>query len=387
MEDKKLLIVGIDPGTTIGYAALDIEGKLIRLDSSKELSLNSLISQTIHLGKAALVGTDKSKVPSLVHAFASNLGAEIVSPEEDLKVKEKKDLISSYEHANEHEGDALASALFTYRSAKPLLDKIDFFVEENGKQSIRNRIKELVILKKINIKNAVSIIEKEHEEDKILERVVFESKLSEFDYLRLYKRLKKHESELRLLRNYNSKLERKLAFLEKKHTVAGQKSDTRSIDYKENRIRFYSSLMRLKDDEINQLKCQLKKFGEMLMNPNEFCILKKMNTLGINEYNFKNRTLNIQRNDVLLVNDPNIISNDVVEMLKCNVFVIIHKEAISKKNESNLPFIFVDAANLKIQEYGHFGIVEKKAFEAEKSKTNWMRKIVEDYKKEKLVLR
>lgn len=36
---SELLIVGIDPGTTVGYAILDIEGNLLILNSSKHLNL------------------------------------------------------------------------------------------------------------------------------------------------------------------------------------------------------------------------------------------------------------------------------------------------------------------------------------------------------------
>jgi len=42
--EKQLLIVGIDPGTTLGYAAIDFEGNLIRVYSDKNFDLNSLIS-------------------------------------------------------------------------------------------------------------------------------------------------------------------------------------------------------------------------------------------------------------------------------------------------------------------------------------------------------
>ena len=96
MEDRKLLIVGIDPGTTTGYAVLDIDGKLLHLNSSKQLDLNQLISQTINLGKAVLVGTDKAKVPNLVGTFATKLGAKIVNPDEDLKVEEKRRMAENF---------------------------------------------------------------------------------------------------------------------------------------------------------------------------------------------------------------------------------------------------------------------------------------------------
>jgi len=78
MEEKKLLIVGIDPGITAGCAILDINGKLIRLFSSKDFNLNSLISESIGFGRVILVGTDKLKVPGLVHAFAAKVGADIL---------------------------------------------------------------------------------------------------------------------------------------------------------------------------------------------------------------------------------------------------------------------------------------------------------------------
>ena len=136
MENKKLLIAGIDPGMTTAYAVLDIEGNLLHLNSSKQLDLNLLISEIINIGKVALVGTDKAKVPGLVEAFATKLGARIASPPEDLKVDEKRKMITGFDFNDEHQGDALASALFAYKEIKTLLNKIDLFAKENKKQSI-----------------------------------------------------------------------------------------------------------------------------------------------------------------------------------------------------------------------------------------------------------
>src|SRR3989344_5540755 len=130
MESNKLLIVGIDPGITTAYAVLDIEGKLVHLNSSKQLDLKLIISQIIGFGKAVLVGTDKAKAPRLVEEFAAKLGAKIIVPEDDLRVDEKKKMTNGFSFNDEHQGDALASALFAYREAKPLLDKIDSFARE-----------------------------------------------------------------------------------------------------------------------------------------------------------------------------------------------------------------------------------------------------------------
>lgn len=386
MDSKNLLIVGIDPGTTTGYAVLDINGNLVQLGSSKDFNLNSLISETIKLGRAILVGTDKLKTPGLVQAFATKLGAKIIIPKEDLKVNEKKSKVSGFVYSNEHEGDALASALFAYRTAKPLLDKIDFFAEENKKQGIRNMLKEIVLLKKISIKNAVDIIEKRSEEGKIVEEVIFEKKIGESDFLRIYNRLKKYESELRLLKNYNNNLIKRIMATDHRQIEPNQRYNSKNADHKENRIAFLSSLIRMKDNKIKWLELSFRRLTKILMDFHDLCILKKLDTLGIHEFRFKNRILNVQKNDILMVGNPNIVSRDVVEILRNKVFIVIHKSHVNEKNKENLPFIFIDAKNLNVRDFGHFGIIEREELEAEKSKINWVRKIVEDYKKEKSIM-
>jgi len=60
---KQLLIAGIDPGTTVGYAFLDINGKPIKTGSSRELTFDTLIAKTTKLGRVVVVGTDKAKAP------------------------------------------------------------------------------------------------------------------------------------------------------------------------------------------------------------------------------------------------------------------------------------------------------------------------------------
>ena len=47
MVEKKHLIVGVDPGTTTGMAILDLEGNLLRLHSSRTMSLKDLIHMII----------------------------------------------------------------------------------------------------------------------------------------------------------------------------------------------------------------------------------------------------------------------------------------------------------------------------------------------------
>ena len=100
---------------------------------------------------------------------------------------------------------------------------------------------------------------------------------------------------------------------------------------------------------------------------NDFYILKKLGTLGINEFNFRNKALDIQKNDILLVDNPNIVSNAVIELLKDKVFVVVHKNPISRKIESGMPFVFIEDKNLKIYEDKYFGFAEKSDFDSAKN--------------------
>lgn len=382
MEDRKLLIVGIDPGTTTAYAVLDIEGNLLHLNSSKQLSLDQMVLEAAKLGRVVMVGTDKGKIPHLIEAFAAKFGARIAAPEEDLKVDDKRKITSSFDFSDEHQADALASALFAYKSEKALLDKIDFFAEKNKKHAIRNRIKELVITKRISIKNATSIIEKKDEESRIIEKIIIEKKPNEADFLRLYEKFKRYKTEIKLIKKYNNNLRKRIINLEK-HARTEKPEYKKPVDFRESRIIFLDNLVKSKEKDKWQLMSLINRYNSIISNINNFYIFKKLETLGMNEFNFKNRVLNIQRNDILLVDNPNIISDGAVALLKNKIFVIVHKKPVSKNVEDRLPFVFIDAAKLKIDENYYFGFVEKRQFEIEKGKVGWVNKIVEDYKRKK----
>jgi len=90
-----------------------------------------------------------------------------------------------------------------------------------------------------------------------------------------------------------------------------------------------------------------------------------------------------RNNDIVLVDDPNIASNDIVELLRDKIFIIVYNKPLSQKIENSLPFVFINSKNLKIEEDKYFGFVDKKHFEAERGKVNWMGKIISDYKLEK----
>src|SRR3989344_6609699 len=209
MNINKLLVVGIDPGTTTAYAALDLSGNVISVKSAKNLGINALLAEVMQLGKIVVIGTDKAKIPSLVEDFSAKTGARIVYPKEDLKVEEKKSMVREFKTENEHQDDALASSLFAFKRINPVLDRIDSYAKDNNKEGIKDNIIGLVLIKEVSIREAADIIENyDKEETRIIKKVIEEKTLRQSDFMRLYRIAKRYEKEFMLLKRQNDKIGR-----------------------------------------------------------------------------------------------------------------------------------------------------------------------------------
>lgn len=110
------LIVGIDPGTTVGIAALDLEGDLVSLSSSRALGQAEIISAILSVGRPVLIATDKAEMPFAVEKVRRAFSAAAWTPGKDVLIKEKYDLAEGYDFSNDHERDALSAAVSAYRS-------------------------------------------------------------------------------------------------------------------------------------------------------------------------------------------------------------------------------------------------------------------------------
>ncbi len=147
-----MLIAGIDPGTTVGYALIDFEGNIIKIKSSKGLDFGKVISEISNQGKVLIIGCDKAKVPRFVEKLAVKLGAKKIYPKEDMHIEEKRNLVRDFEVKNEHERDALASAIFAQKKSKGIISRINSSLPD---LSLNPKVRELVIKQGLNIKSAI----------------------------------------------------------------------------------------------------------------------------------------------------------------------------------------------------------------------------------------
>jgi hypothetical protein len=385
MKEKPLLVVGIDPGTTTAYALLDVNGKVVGLYSAKELSVDNLISKVTEIGIPVCVGCDKAKIPAFVEKFAIQVGAKLFSPSEDIKIDEKRKLTKNLDFKNNHEMDALASAIFAYNRVESLFRRINKFLEGKKKTEFSNKVKELVVKKGLSISGALDLlIEPEKKETKIIKKVVEQKNLSERDFLELYTALKKAEQDNKILKQQNKLLSDKLKKVEKrpekKKEFPKAKPDER-LKQKNQKIDFLNKEIIKKDKEIQEKDKEIRNFNALLSEIKNKLVVKKMKNLGWSEFQAKQHS--IHKGDVLLVEDPAEFSQKTLAELKDLVEIIIHKKDIPK-NFLDLGFVFVNAQDLgKFQETALFAFVNKGCFEEARKSRDLLKKIIKAYKKER----
>lgn len=141
VNSKKGIIVGYDPGLTVGIAILDLQGEILSLESFKEISRAEIINHIIRYGKPIILSTDVYPPSKTVKKAASILNAKIDSPDKDMSVESKIELVGSYlkeksdfissDSPNTHERDALAAAIRTYKNYQSKL----LLVENRGQSA------------------------------------------------------------------------------------------------------------------------------------------------------------------------------------------------------------------------------------------------------------
>ena len=111
----RYLIVGIDPGTTTAVAALDLDGNLLHLLSSRQMNMADVIESLYKVGKPLIIATDVQEMPYSVEKIRRAFSAIAFIPKQDVSVDTKVEITAPFEYANDHERDALSAALNAYR--------------------------------------------------------------------------------------------------------------------------------------------------------------------------------------------------------------------------------------------------------------------------------
>lgn len=290
----KPLIMGIDPGMTIGVALVDLDGNPVFAKSWRTVDRYEIVSTVSSYGKILIVATDVSNPPELVRKIASLLGAIIYSPDHDISITEKNEVIHEvrtthgFEIEDSHTRDALAAALKAYGHYKNTILEVKSKIKHIDGVDVYQVISEIIkgrtlsdvleeIYKKRMQKSPSTIIhdEKTFAKQEAVEKPIYKERIRVLEAMvnKLSKELEEKEDllrilevEIRLLKNrktFDEEYERKISVLEENIAYLKRKLE-------ESRVR------------INDLEEERKRLMEIILKigEGEYILIPKINESG-----------------------------------------------------------------------------------------------------------
>lgn len=385
MSNMTLLIIGVDPGTTLGYAIISEKGEFITNGSGKEFGISELITNIISFGKPLIVACDKNPPPAFAESLAVKLGAKLFFPREDLLVNEKRELVEEYDaKLNIHELDALASAVLALKRHKRFFEKINYFLEKHNRKELEEEVKLIMARnEELPLEAALRMAEEKHrviEKKAVQPRAINapEKRISEKQVEELRLKLVLLEEKNRKLKHYLNEKEKLVGKLKKR---LSQTPGEQLVGYKESRIKHYTKQLKDNVRLVRHYEKELRRRDEFIasISLGKGVLVKKLDDLSQDEFANKN-FLNIKEGDVLLIRNPASMSPRVIEELKGKVKIIITESIL----RNPLPgFVFLKPEGIIILESAHFAIADKKALEEALKKKDILKSIVDEYKKER----
>ena len=239
------IIAGIDPGSTIGIAILDLRGRKIGTYSFSG-GLSEAVKTIERHGTPSIIACDVTPVPDMVARAASFFSCKLYTPQRNIREEDKRKVASGAGTQNAHERDAYTAAVYAYRASANRLRQIDALGEVP--QEDKERVKHLMLKGYklqdafVSLKAPVAEVEKPQ-----AIKVAVEQKLSPEDLKGRISALARENANLRLTLE---RLEEEKAALM-------------------HRLRLFENGVRqniARDMEVRRLRFQLQKYAERLMH-------------------------------------------------------------------------------------------------------------------------
>ena len=248
LKRRGYIIVGLDPGTTTGIAALNLHGELVDLVSAREMSSSDVIEWVAARGRPLIVATDVFPTPGAVEKVKRSFSATLYSPGMDVPAEEKIALAREFGYKNDHERDALAAASSSFKKYKNKFVQVDKKVPS---EIDPDEVKALVV-KGYSIENAISeFAEKPVPLEKEEPRAeVAEVEAPGIEALRVQSQ--QLSEQIRTLRSYVDDLKAEL--IEKDDALAGTRAKMERLKDKSSREVKRDHEIKIRDKEIERLR-------------------------------------------------------------------------------------------------------------------------------------
>lgn len=209
------IIVGYDPGTTAALAILDTKGQILFLKSKRGFKKGEIIHMITSIGKPLMIAGDRRPLSKSVEKLASSLGCRAFHPTETLSVSEKEKIVHEFVKRVEdnHEKDALASAIKAFKVHSRLFERTESLLSSLGLLDLYEKVIDLVLRNEVeNINEAVNklMITKKPEIPRIRVEEDKEKKILKKTINNLQEKIKGLERDIEILKKYNQSLDNRL---------------------------------------------------------------------------------------------------------------------------------------------------------------------------------
>ena len=211
---KKLLIIGVDPGTTTALAGINVFGELVFLWSKKNAKEEEIIKEIIRHGTPLIFVSDKKKLPSLVEKLSDRFLTDSFVPKKDLSFKLKKGLVKEFLGdkidnliENTHVLDALASSFYYYKINKRRIENLiskfgeksfDLlrygYIKEKNEKEIR-KIEQIIKEKPEKFEEIINLKKEIFFKDLLIKKLKKEIKRIRLSFKKIKKEIVKREKE------------------------------------------------------------------------------------------------------------------------------------------------------------------------------------------------
>jgi len=358
---KKPIIVGFDPGTTAAIAILDTKGEILFLKSKRSFKKGEIIDAITTIGKPLIIAGDRYPLPKSVEKLASTLGCRYYHPRKSLSNKDKVKLVEEFKERieDDHERDALASALEAFKAHSSVFERTENILSSLGLSELYDRIVELVITGKVeNITEAINrTLDKMREKrkvPKIKEKIVV--KPVSKSVAELQRKIKGLEKDVQILKKYNESLKEKLRDSQERvkyyKKKIKQKLDIDSIGtIKKNMDRLRNEL-----EGSKSLIERLKLFREYELTG--FIPIIELDEITLEKVKDLDKKIGLE-DRVVLVNNPNNaqILNDY------KIKALIAKKEPSERILEKVNFPIIVKEDISIENLKNILVVKRELFE------------------------
>ncbi len=360
------LVVGIDPGTTLGYAVLDTYGNLIAIRSGRTYSLPILLKELTSLGDVAMVATDKANPPTLCRKVSAKLGAALSWPRKDLAVAEKKSLTKRYSYANSHEMDSLAAALYALKGVRPKMRRIESYVRRSKDPALEAPLKKLMIRQgSLSLADAVDILTTPSAPPTVSRERKKEGRDRKLDRLR--ELLTQKDREIAILRRKGKGRVIRVEELRDPRT-----SSDELVHLKERRIRSLDQQARLLREVIRAKDGEIRLLNRMLSLAGSNLLVRRVRSLGKAELG------DVKQQEIIMIEDPSSFSASAVQLLADK-----HAMLISPKRFPAQVSRQVSTIRMKpVLASQHYAVVDSKEFDSARSGLD-ISEVVESYRSDR----